>query len=333
MNVRANLAALISASITSTLPFDVKAQRTPFASGFSGAISLNARYNKSQSQLNTHDDNALTQNLSNKGNSINTISPMLLGRLQYNFGKTIIFLGNSEDQITEANFQAELGVTQKINSGSIITAAVFGNLPEQGEAWQDPYLTNSARIMTDQTVSGARLAWGFSKPISASVKYAYAKSEIDIDDIGLSQSISDTQRSLLARDSDYHRFGSEASFTLNSYLTISPTLYYTLRIADGKAHSFNDLSGQVALALNLPKHSFTTTIRYSVAEFHESNPVFNRKQDYRSIGVFSIYSYRNLFNFNNIALNLMVGYQSKDSDIEFYSSEDLFVTTGFSYHF
>lgn len=325
--------ALLGASVTTLLSLNVHAQTDPFTPGFSGVLSLNGAYSQSQSQHNTHDDNAITANLNNKGKTINQASPMLLGRLQYSFGDTVIFLGNSEDQVTEANFQAELGMSQKLGRNSAITGALFGSVPGQDEVWRDPYLTGVSRSASDQSVSGVRFAWDLFGPLSVSLKYAYAKSEVDKDDIGLSQPLSQPQRSQLLRDSDYHRFGADLALPVGQTVTFSPGMYYTQRNATGDAHSFAEISGQIAVVIHLTRHSFTTTLRGSRAEFDRENPQFDRKQDYRSVGLFSVYSYHNPLNLPNTDLNVMAGYQTKDSDINFYSSENLFLSTGMSYHF
>ncbi len=333
MHLSSSFTALVGASVISVSSFNALAQRDPFTPGFSGTISLNAGYSQTQSQHNTHDDNAITHDLNNKGQQVSQVSPILLGRLQYSFGNTVIFLGNSEDQITEANFQAELGITQKLSRNSALTGALFGSVPGQDEVWRDPYLTGRARTVTDQAVSGVRFSWDLFSPVSVSLKYAYAQSEVDQDDIGLSALLSVAEQAQLARDSDYHRFGTEIAFPIGKALTIAPSMYYTRRDAKGNSHSFDEISGQVAVVINLPRHTFSTTFRNSIAEFSQDNPQFNRKQDYRSFGLFSVYSYHNLLNLPNTNLNLMAGYQITESDIEFYSSENLFLSTGVSYHF
>lgn len=309
------------------------AQVDPSVLGFSGVISVNAGYIRSQSQHNTHDDNAVTQDLSNSGKKVNQVSPMLLGRLQYNFGKTIIFFGNSEDQITEANFQAELGVSQKVGRNMAITTALFGSLPRQDEVWRDPYLTGVSRSVTDHMVSGLRVAMDLHGPLSASLKYAYAQSEVETEEIGFSQSLSDAQRSLLMRDSDYHRFGVESALPISRSFTLVPAIYYSLRDAEGRAHSFEKIDGQIALAFHRSNHTLTSTFRLGSEEYDAENPVFNRKQDQQSFGFFSVYRYQSLLGLPNTNLNLMAGYQQTDSEIDFYSSENLFLSTGVSFQF
>tara|TARA_Y100001960_G_scaffold318595_1_gene388634 strand:- start:1695 stop:2696 length:1002 start_codon:yes stop_codon:yes gene_type:complete len=333
MTYRSNTLSCANGILLALLAANCQAQADAFSPGLSGTISINAGWSQHQSQSNTHDDNALTSSLNDNGKQIKQAAPFILGRLQYSFGNTLIYLGNSEDQITQAQFQAELGVSQKVGKSLIVTGALFGNLPGMDEVWRDPYLTNQERDTTDQRVSGGRIALDISSPFPASLKYAFANSEVDQDEIGFSQNLSLAQRSQLSRDSQYHRFGTELSFPLHPNLILAPALYYTLRDAEGDAHDFQQLSAQLSVILNAQQHSFVTTIRNNSAAFDEENPVFNQKQDQQSVGIFSVYSYQQLFGWQGAALHVMAGYQQQDSDIDFYDSEDTFLSTGISYSF
>lgn len=310
-----------------------QAQTDMFTPGFSGTVSINGGWSQNQSQLNTHDDNAITTSLNEEGKQISQASAFILGRLQYSFGQTLIYLGNSEDQITQAQFQAELGISQKIGKNLIATGALFGNLPGMDEVWRDPYLTNQERETTDQRVSGGRLALDFASPLPLSLKYAYASSEIDDEESAWSQGLSSEQRSQLVRDSQYHRFGTELSFPLHPNFVLAPALYYTLRDAEGDAHDFKQLSAQISAIFNIRQHSLVTTLRNSNSVFDNENPVFNQQQDQQNVGIFSVYSYQQLFGWQGTALHVMAGYQQQDSDIDFYDSQDTFLATGISYSF
>lgn len=309
------------------------AQPTLWQPGFSGSISINAGFGQNQSQQNTHDDNALTTTLNSDGKRTKHATPFILGRLQYNTGNTLIYIGNSEDQITQAQFQAELGVAQRISKSAILTGAVFANLPGMDEVWRDPYLINQDRQTSEQQVAGVRVAADFSTFFPISVKYAYAQNNIQQDEIGASQNLSASQRDMLDRESQYQRFGSEFTFPLHRALIISPALYYTIRNAKGQAHSFNQLSAQLSLTYSHQQHTLITTVRNSSTAFEQENPVFDSKQDQQSMGIFSVYSYAGVFGWRNTQLNIMAGYQTTDSDIDFYNSQDSFVSTGMSYNF
>ncbi|WP_047049623.1 DUF2860 family protein [Vibrio mexicanus] len=329
MNSKTKLILALSPLFSST----TFAETDLFTPGFSGAFSVNVGTGSNQSQSSTHGDNAVTDDLNNSGEEISQGSPFILGRLQYSFGDTVIFVGNSEDQIAEAQFQGELGVVHRLNDNLSLTAALFGNVPSIDEVWQDPYLTNSERRTTEQTVAGARFALGMNAVLPITLKYAYAYSEVDREDIGVSQDLTEQESQLLARESDYHRFGAEIALPINQSIVVAPAFYYTLRDALGDAKSFDQISAQISLAVNHQKHSWVTTFRGSSASFDTENPVFKQKQDYDSTGIFSVYSFNEPFAWRNAQVHLMAGYQSTDSDITFYDSESTFFSTGFSYRF
>lgn len=309
------------------------AQTTNWQPGFSGSISINAGYGQSQSQQNTHDDNAITTSLSNDGKQVEQAAPFILGHLQYTLDNTLFYLGNSEDQITQAQFQAELGVVHRITPNLALTGAIFANLPGMDEVWQDPYLVNHERQASEQRVAGARLAADFSAILPISLKYAFAESSIEQDDIGMSQNLTVAQRDILDRQSRYQRLGGEVTLPLHRSFILSPALYYTIRDAEGSAHSFSQLSTQLSVIYSHQQHTWVTTLRNSSAAFSKENPVFDEKQDQNSVGLFSVYSYEGLFGWRNAQLNVMAGYQSTDSEIEFYSSQSSFVSTGISFNF
>ncbi|EHZ2549322.1 DUF2860 domain-containing protein [Vibrio vulnificus] len=309
------------------------AEQDPFSPGFGGTISINLGYGESQSQHNLDDDNAITADLNNQGKKSKQAAPFFLGRLQYSFGTTLIYLGNSEEQITEAQFQAELGIAHQLSRDTVFTAALFGNIPGMDEIWQDPYLTGQKRSKTEQDISGARFALEMGAPLPLTLKYAIAESTIENDAIGVSQGLTVQQLTQLARESRYQRFGAEISLPLSQRFILSPAFYYTLRDAEGAAKSHQLLSAQLSFVINASNHSFVTTLRRSEATFDASNPVFARKQDYQDIGIFSVYSYAEPFAWRNVQLHAMAGYQTLDSDIDFYDSQSTFVSTGISYSF
>ncbi|NIY83876.1 DUF2860 family protein [Vibrio hepatarius] len=305
----------------------------PLQPGFSGAIAVNVGVAGGSSQFNTDDDNATTKDLTNNGDSYVSAAPMILGRLQYSFGDTAVFIGNSPDQIAEAQFQAELGVVRRLYADNTLTVALFGNVPSVDETWEDPYLTGVDRDTSEQTVMGGRVALDLNVPIPVSVSYAIADSEIDDDYIGTSLTLSTSERSLLKRDSVFQRATLDVSIPVFANLNLTPGVQYTVRDADGSAQSHQDKAVQLAISSSLRRHSFTATFRASQTEYDEVNPVFDRKRDSDNVGIFAVYNYMGLFSWQNAMFNLMAGYSESDSDITFYDTETFFVATGVGFRF
>lgn len=301
--------------------------------GFSGAIGISLGVADGTSQFNTSDDNATTHDLNNKGQSYTSAAPMLLGRLQYSFGDTAIFVGNSQDQIAEAQFQAEVGVIRRLYDNNTVTLAFFGNVPSADETWEDPYLTGSDRETSEQTVMGGRIALNLNVPIPLSMSYAVATSEIENEEIATNLAISDRERSLLQRDSLYQRAAVDLSFPLLENLQLTPGVQYTIRDADGDAQSHHNKALQLALSTQLQRHSLSATLRMSKTGYDAVNPVFDEKRDSDNLGLFAVYNYMGLFSWPGSMFNVMAGYSESDSDITFYDKENLFIAAGVGFRF
>jgi len=68
-------------------------------------------------------------------------------------------------------------------------------------------------------------------------------------------------------------------------------------------------------------------------QFDIINPVFNVKQDSTSLRFFSIYSYKQPFDWESFSFNIMAGYSQEDSDIDFYDESSFIVATGLTYKY
>ncbi|WP_070963609.1 DUF2860 domain-containing protein [Vibrio sonorensis] len=304
-----------------------------FKPGLSGTIAINASVSSGTSQMNTSDDNAVTNDLNNNGKKESSAGVFPLGRLQYTFNDTAIFLGNSEDQIAEAQFQAELGIMHLLTKDIVITGALFSSIPGVDETWRDPYLTGQKREVTDLDTGGGRLAVDFLAPLPLTLRYAYAESEVDREDIGLSRTLTTAERASLKRDSTFHRYTLETTLPLSNSLFVAPGVQYTTRDADGNAHSNDNLSFQLGVAYASGRHSLMTTLRAGASSYDAVNPVFDKKQDSNNVGFFSVYSYEEPFRLSSSAFHIMAGYEEVDSDINFYDTESIFFSTGMSFNF
>jgi len=303
--------------------------------GWEFALGLNIGYSDSRSQLNTDDDNALNENLNNSGQAISNILIFPLASARYTFPElqTQIFVGNSREQISTAQFQYELGITHLFNNRSQLTVAYFPQLPFFNETWQDPYLTGSPRRTTDENAQGGRFALTRIAGSSITLKYAFAFTAIDNEQSGQSLGLTDKQLTLLQRDSLYQRAEIETLFSIAPGVSFKPALQYTNRSADGKAHDFDQYGLQLAVLVFKGRHSLITTLNTSIKKFSVENPVFAQKQDTVNTAIFSVYSYAQALNWQPVSFNIMAGYKNEDSDINFYDSRGLFMSTGLTYKF
>ncbi|WP_330961266.1 DUF2860 family protein [Photobacterium sp. 53610] len=309
--------------------------QAPMRPGWSGEISLNGFAIHRQSQFNTHDDNAITDDLNHSGKRTEETRVAPLGRLQYTLssGMTQVFIGQSKEQIVEGQLQAELGVTQVIPGLGEITLAYFPKLPGINETWTDPFLTRVARQKTDVTTQGGRLAFTASV-IPLTLRYGFVDYQLDDDDLsGQNLLLSEAQRQQLLRESQFYQSSAELLLPVNRLMALVPRLIYTERNADGAANDFTAVGYQLGINLNAHRQGFYTTLRYSDEEYDTVHPVFGKRRDATLLNASVLYVYRGLLGQENLALNLLGSIEHTQSDIRFYDSESYFVSAGISYRF
>lgn len=309
--------------------------------GWEFTISLNAGYVSGQSNLSVSDENEVISDVYSEAESTNSFIGFPFARVQYTTEdlNTQFFLGNSRDQISISQFQIELGVAHQFDNKSQLTVAYFPQLPMFNETWQDPFLTNSARIETDENAQGGRFELSRVAGSPITLKYAFALTTIKDDKSGQNWLNKNgdglTAQALqgLQRSGQYHRLAMETMFPVYSKVFLKPTLQYTTRLADGDANSFDDYNFQLGLMVFRGRHTSITTVNIGTTSYKNTNPIFNAKQDSINAGIFSAYNYSQAFNIVPLSFTLIAGYNQKDSDIAFYDENGLIVSTGLSYTF
>jgi hypothetical protein len=303
--------------------------------GWEFTLNLNAGYTHSQSQLNTDDDNKITNDLSNSGQSTSSAIVFPLGRVQYTLAdlNTQFFLGNSRDQVSTAQFQYEIGATHQFTDNSKLTLAIFPKLSLFNETWKDPFLVGAKREVTDQDVGGGRIALENVLGSPFTLKYAIADSQVDDEQSGNSQLTNVSEINSVKRDSIFQRVEIETMFPISKGMFLKPTLQYTNRNAEGDANSYDQYTVQLGLLVFRPQYSVITTINTGVRYYQEENPIFDEKQNSQQFGILSLYSYKQPFNWKNWSWTLMAGYNAENSDINFYDTKGLILSTGMMFQY
>jgi hypothetical protein len=304
--------------------------------GWDFTLSLNAFYSSSQSQLNTDSDNKTTENLNNSGEIVTNKLIVPLGSAFYTLEsmKTqLYFDANNRDQISTTGFQYEFGVKHQFYDDSKLTFAVFPKLSVYNEVWADPFLVSSEREETDQRVGGARLAIEqiFATPFT--VKYAIASSTIDDELSGTSELTDASEIASLNRDSLYQRFSIETMFPIQKGIFLKPTIENNKRDAEGEANSYNDYALKLSLMIFGERSFWVTTLSMGVQNYQHINPIFDDEQDLIYASLFSVYTYKNPLNLKNWSWTMLAGYKHENSDIDFYDSSSLLVSTALTYQF
>lgn len=298
-------------------------------------LSLNAGVVQGRSQFNTDDDNAITEDLNNSGQSTTNFIAYPFLRVQYTFNNlnSQFYLGNSRDQISTAQFQYELGFVHQFQDDTKFTLAAFPRLSLFNDTWADPFLEGSKRQTTKQNTGGGRLAIERLLGSPFAIKYALASSDVDNEQSGQGQSLDAADKSLLVRDSFYQRFELEMAFPLAKQVFVKPNLQYTQRNAEGEANSYDEFAGQLSFIVKRKQHFWITTVKAGQRLYKTENPIFNLKQDTNFAGIFSIYRYQDMFGFKDWNWTMIAGYKREDSLITFYDSLGLVLTSGVVYNF
>ena len=304
-------------------------------SGWEFTANVNVAYSSGESQFNTDDENAVTEDLYNSGQPQSNALGYPLLRLQYTLESlnTQFYLGNSREQLATAQFQYEFGIVHKFNDKSKLTFAFFPEYSFLNETWADPFLEGSARKITEENTAGARIAIErfFGGPLT--LKYAIASSHIEDELSGQSQLSEQNDIALLRRDSFYHKVEVETMFPISKGMFLKPNFQYMMRNAEGNANSYQQYTGQLSFLMFREKHFLLTAFKAGVRNYQQVNPIFNDKQDLKQTSIFSIYTYKKPFNWQRWSLTLMAAYKLERSNIIFYNSHGLIVSTGVTFQY
>jgi hypothetical protein len=304
--------------------------------GWDFTLNLSVGYVTSENNFSTSDDNQTITEYGSPENKNSTAIVYPLGRVQYTTRdlRNQFYIGNSSEQISNAQFQYEFGYTHQSPALGEITIAYFPQLPFLNSTWEDPYLLDAPRVETEENATGARIAWQqlFGSPLT--LKYAYANIDVENENSGAGDSdITDEQRKLLNRDGNAHRLELETMFPFAKGWFLRPGLQSTFRDADGAAVAFTDYTAKLGiLHFNAP-HTFILNFEGGKSETDEANPIFETTIKDTHYSGFFIYDYAGIFGLQNASLNAVAGYTQSDANVDFYNSTGLITSIGMTYRF
>ncbi|RJG39524.1 DUF2860 domain-containing protein [Motilimonas pumila] len=335
LNIKSGSVFRFSALACALLSSTTQARPLADEPGFGFTINVNAGYSSKQSQFSTDSDNKQTKDLQNSGETLNEAIVFPLARLSYTLDskKTQFFLGNSLENVSQGQFQLELGFTHQFANKTQLTMAYFPELPGFSETWEDPYLTGADRKKTDQTSQGARLELKQILGSPFTFKYGYAKNEIDDETSGSSLGLSLNQQQSLVRDADLHRFTGEMFMPIGKGLFFQPSINYTLGDAKGDAMAYDEYGVRLTLTKVSGRHRVTGNLYYAHAKYDANNPVFNKTQKDDKYGAFALYIYDRPFNWDNASFTLLGAAIDSSSNITFYEKSNYSVAMGLAYSF
>lgn len=297
--------------------------------GFSGQISLLAGFGGSESNFNTDNATKTESDLNTSGKSESDFMMAPLGQLNYTFGNQKVFMGTSRSDIVEGVFAFEFGYAFAVGQESALSFSFLPTIVE-GETWQDPYLLNTARKKTD--VSGNAYRVQYENILNTGVDADFAYFDKDIED-ELSGSTLSSSKELLKRSGTGYYFSMSTGIPISQSTFIMPSIEYQQFDADGKAMSYDKYGLGLTLMHMIGHHRISLNGDYSKADYDAENPMFNKTQEDSSYGVNLAYEYSNFMGWNNVGFNVLAGYGTTDSNIDFYDEKDYMLGLGVSYLF
>lgn len=304
--------------------------------GWGFKLYLNLGYGSSQSQFDTDSDNAVTSDLQSGGETIKDTRVFPLVRLDYTLSnlQTQFFLGQAKDNIIRGQAQFEVGVSHMLSNKEFVEVAYFPKLPSVNKTWEDPYVTGRPRQKTDQTVQGFRVRWGNVMDSPVTLRYGYASNDVDDEMSGAFLGLSQSQRSKLERDGDYHRLSGEYLVSTNDSGKVTPVLSYTRGNTDGKAMGYDGYRiGLEAKKLVRKRHFMSVFLDYEHKRYLESNPVFNERQKDNELGIAATYSYLEPFSWKRARIVALAKYDRSTSNISFYETKGAGASIGLGWEY
>ncbi|MGF1876982.1 DUF2860 domain-containing protein [Photobacterium frigidiphilum] len=299
--------------------------------GFSGDISLLTGFSNTKSQFNT--DIKSTPSLESSGESDTKALIAPLGAIQYTFASDKqVFMGTSRSDLALGRFHIEAGYRQLFEGNGMVSLSYVPGIIGT-ETWEDPFLVNENRTKTDTKIKGFRFQYKNILGSNFSMETSVGQQEIDSEKSGQKQNLSETEIASLDREGNiiYLEGAYRQSIARGRFLR--GALNYTRLDADGDAMSYDTYGAQLSIIQMLPSSSLALTFGYKNAQYEAENPVFDEKQKDDLWSVFLAYEYNEPFGWTNWGLVSLIGYNTTDSNINFYNEDTLMATVGINYKF
>ncbi|WP_114767254.1 DUF2860 domain-containing protein [Vibrio rhodolitus] len=297
--------------------------------GFAGEISLSTGFYSVESNLNTHDDNK-NLNTTSSGAPNDSVSGGLLlplGNLSYTFGENLnqqFYMGTSREDIATGTLAFEMGYKYQLASGMIIDASILPTIMS-GEVWADPYQATN-RQTTDEDGNAYRLKLENIAGSKFSVDMAYATKDVENDVLGATEPT-------LRRDADAFYFKTDYKYMVDQTTMLKPRLSFISSDADGDANSFKGYGVELSYFKFLGRHQFALTAGFDTRDYDANNPVFNQTREDDEMSLFAAYEYANFMDWQDWSFISFAGFNSSDSNIDFYDKNELIMSVGMNYQF
>lgn len=318
-------------------------QAVPRESGFSGDVNLGLgaldyESNLIASSTTTNVDTQSTTNLTSSPVSKTVLFPLFSFEARYTFGhsRTQLFAGTQVRDFLVLNRVFSLGVRQEAGNTGRFQVALLST-PTGSKAWQDPYVTGSARTSTAQTSRGLMLDW--DRVFRTNFGIGFTSAKVDINDeasgsaLVSAGTLTAAQAGLLDRNGTAKKIDVHYAFAAGPY-RLAPMLSYVDESLDGKAMANTGyLLGMTLIAPLVPNVHLVGNLSYGRMTSDTVNPVFGEKYDKTHFGIDVAASYKNPFGLRHWTGSFIFGYFNDDNKIAFYDTRTILTALSMRYDF
>ncbi|MFR9719138.1 DUF2860 family protein [Aeromonas diversa] len=256
--------------------------------------------------------------------------------LRYTFAdtRTQLFLGNLIQDAVRYDMTQQLGVRQQFGDLGIVSLGyVFSALP--AETWADPYYLGGERQETDASTRGTRLAWDDIGSSHINAAYTWRRSKVDEERSGqqlVSQGrLTQSEANMLDRNGNLHRLELAYNWDLDAHQALLPTLIYERAALDGQAERSDTTRLQLTYSQRNSQWSVIGNAYGGWRNYDEANPIYGRKADANEWGLNGTVFWHRLFGVDKLSSFVSAAWNGSDSDIDFYDSDMLSLSTGLMY--
>ncbi|MGR6872401.1 surface lipoprotein assembly modifier [Pseudomonas sp. HK3] len=287
--------------------------------GFSGELGLLATYREQTNNVSTNSLSTIAET-NNSGDSFTTGDLLSLAAIRYRLNKHVFFAEQSEDTFVRGILAIELGYGYQINQDSQVSIG-FAPTVARGRVWQNPYLTKAERSETNIKGNAYRLKYENSFLNS---NFAYYDRNVESEG---------SQYTALNRNGDGY-FGQTAIILpLSSHIFIEPILFFQRDNATGNAMAYDKLGAGLSTTFLYNNYSMFIHGRFAKSDFDAINPLFNSVRKDENLNLTLTLVEEGALNINSLSFIAQVSYHETNSNISFYSKEDLAFFLGFSHQF
>ncbi len=297
--------------------------------GFHGDIGIYLGMSSTNSSLSTEQE-AIQSQLT--GEQTTQEEALVIPMWNISYTKNTHSLYYKTDIISMAkDFYSQLGYRYEINDSSSISLGYIPGLLTK-EVWNDPYATQTDRVKTDLNFDGWVMDWKNFMDTGYSLQLATGSIDIE-DEMSGQQTLPPLSQVELDRQGQVYYGAISRSISLVDNIQLEWQLDYLQSDLDGKAKENQGIGGETEVSINNGRHITQLGLSINSRNYETAHPIFNKTRQDTDLGLSATYIYAAPFDWQQTALVARAGWDTTESNIDFYDSEQWLLTVGINHRF